>query len=108
MWAFVESLDLGPFYDRIESVEGHAGRPAIDPGEPSSFDSSEHGTRTFCPRGGTPLTFASTRSPTELDITTCSLENPQALPPKDHTRTSAMLAWVKLADELPEFPEARP
>ena len=31
VWAFVESLDLGPFYDRIESVEGHAGRPAIDP-----------------------------------------------------------------------------
>ena len=77
-------------------------------GEPASFHSSEHGTRTFCPGCGTPLTFTSTRSPTELDITTCSLENAQALPPKDHTRTSAMLAWVKLADELPEFPEARP
>jgi transposase len=31
VWAFVESLDLGPLYDQIESVEGHAGRPAIDP-----------------------------------------------------------------------------
>ncbi len=31
VWAFVESLDLGPFYEQIESVEGHAGRPAIDP-----------------------------------------------------------------------------
>ena len=77
-------------------------------GEPSSFRSSEHGTRTFCPRCGTPLTFTSTRSAAELDITTCSLENPEALPPKDHTRTSAMLGWLKLADELPEFPGARP
>ena len=77
-------------------------------GEPSSFHSSEHGTRTFCPRCGTPLTFASTRFLTELDVTTCSLENPQALPPKDHTRTSSMLPWVELADELPSFPEARP
>lgn len=31
VWAFVESLDLRWFYDQIDSVEGHAGRPAIDP-----------------------------------------------------------------------------
>jgi transposase len=31
VWEFVEKLDLGPFYDRIGSTEGHAGRPAIDP-----------------------------------------------------------------------------
>ena len=76
-------------------------------GEPASFQSSEHGTRTFCPRCGTPLTFASTRSPTALDVTTCSLENPQALPPKDHTRTSSRLSWVKLGDQLRSYPEAR-
>ena len=70
--------------------------------------SSEHGTRTFCPRCGTPLTFCSSRFPDELDVTTCSLEDPERLPPRDHTRTSARLSWVKLADGLPEFPEARP
>jgi transposase len=31
VWAFVERLDLGPFYDRIRSREGKAGRPATDP-----------------------------------------------------------------------------
>lgn len=31
VWAFVESLDLRSFYDQIDSIEGHAGRPAIDP-----------------------------------------------------------------------------
>ncbi len=32
MREFVEGLDLSVLYERIESVEGHAGRPAIDPG----------------------------------------------------------------------------
>lgn len=31
VWTFVESLDLGAFLDGVESVEGRAGRPAIDP-----------------------------------------------------------------------------
>ena len=31
VWAFTEGLDLGPLYDRIKAVEGHPGRPPIDP-----------------------------------------------------------------------------
>src|SRR5438067_9525390 len=31
VWAFVERLDLGAFYDPIKAVEGRAGRPPIDP-----------------------------------------------------------------------------
>lgn len=31
VWEFVESLDLGPLYEKVQSVEGVAGRPAIDP-----------------------------------------------------------------------------
>jgi len=31
VWSFVERLDLGEFYGRIESREGKAGRPATDP-----------------------------------------------------------------------------
>jgi len=31
VWEFVEGLDLSALYERIRSVEGHAGRPAIDP-----------------------------------------------------------------------------
>ena len=31
IWDFVEALDLSALYDGIRSVEGHAGRPAIDP-----------------------------------------------------------------------------
>lgn len=76
-------------------------------GTPTSFASSEHATRTFCPRCGTPLTFQSRRFPQELDITTCSLEDPGQVPPRDHTFVRSRLAWVKLADGLPEFPASR-
>ena len=31
VWDFIESLDLSPLYAKVESVEGVAGRPAIDP-----------------------------------------------------------------------------
>ncbi len=31
VWAFVEALDLTALYGAIRAVEGHAGRPAIDP-----------------------------------------------------------------------------
>lgn len=31
VWAFVEGLELSAFHDRIRAVEGHGGRPAIDP-----------------------------------------------------------------------------
>jgi len=31
VWAFVKGLDLSGFYGQIRAVEGHAGRPPIDP-----------------------------------------------------------------------------
>jgi hypothetical protein len=79
----------------------------VTAGEPASFRSSEHGRRSFCPRCGTPITFQSSRFPGELDVTTCSLDDPERLPPRDHTRTSSKLSWVRLGDGLPSFPEAR-
>jgi hypothetical protein len=77
-------------------------------GEPATLRSSGHGTRRFCPRCGTPLTFASSRSPGELDVTTCSLDDPDRVPPKDHTHTGSKLAWVEPGDRLPAFAGARP
>jgi hypothetical protein len=53
------------------------------------------------------LTFASTRSPGQLDITTCSLDEPEHVPPRDHTFLRSKLSWVKLADGLPAYPAAR-
>jgi len=44
---------------------------------------------------------------TEIDVTTCSLDDSERLPPEDHTCTSSKFGWVKLSDELPEYREAR-
>jgi hypothetical protein len=63
--------------------------------------------RTFCPRCGTQLTFEHDDAANEIDVTTCSLDDPERLPPEDHTRTSSKLEWLKLAGGLPEHLEAR-
>jgi hypothetical protein len=54
-------------------------------GHPSSFRSSSKATRSFCPHCGTQLTFQADDYPDEVDITTCSLDHPDAVPPRDHT-----------------------
>ena len=77
-------------------------------GAPTQFRSTPNCMRSFCPRCGTQLTFENDEASDEIDITTCSLDDPEQLPSKDHTRTSSKLKWVKLADGLPEHREARP
>ncbi|HEV3008701.1 MAG TPA: GFA family protein [Burkholderiales bacterium] len=76
-------------------------------GTPTQFNSTDKGRRAFCGRCGTQLTFESTDVPGEIDIAAVSLDDPNAVPPKDHTRTSSKLSWVKLADGLPEYRERR-
>lgn len=77
-------------------------------GVPTRFASSNRADRTFCPRCGTTLTFESRALPKELDVTTASLDDPEALPPADHTHTATRLSWVRLADGLPCHDVVRP
>jgi len=76
-------------------------------GTPASFGSSAKGTRTFCPRCGTQLTFQYADAPDEIDVTTCSLDDPGRVPPEDHTHASARVAWLALGDGLPVHRGAR-
>lgn len=76
-------------------------------GEPTRFRSTENGQRTFCSKCGTQLTFEHKNFPDEIDITVCSLDEPNTLPPKDHTRARSMLKWVELADSLPMYADGR-
>jgi hypothetical protein len=76
-------------------------------GTPVRFNSTDKGVRSFCPRCGTQLTFEHRDTPDEIDVTTGSLDDPESVPPRDHTRTSSRLSWVSLADDLPLYPEAR-
>jgi hypothetical protein len=77
-------------------------------GAAACFASSARGTRSFCPACGTQLTFESAEHPDEIDVTTASLDEPGALPPKDHTHAGTRLPWVRLCDELPTYSDARP
>ena len=77
-------------------------------GVPKRYRSSAQATRSFCARCGTQLTYESDTYPDEIDITTCSLDDPELAPPTDHTRTSSRLRWVKLDDGLPQHGEERP
>jgi hypothetical protein len=81
---------------------------AFTAGRPVEFQSSPAVTRTFCGRCGTPLTYRKTSYGNKLDVTSCSLDDPDAFPPMGHTWTSHKLRWVKLADDLPCFEEDAP
>jgi hypothetical protein len=76
-------------------------------GEPTRFRSTAKAIRSFCPQCGTQLTFEHEDFSDEIDVTTCSLDDPDGVPPKDHSWTNSKLGWVKLADELPEYQERR-
>jgi hypothetical protein len=72
-------------------------------GEPVRFASSEKGRRSFCGRCGTPLTFQNVDLPDEIDITTASLDDPEQVPPADHTHAGSRLSWLHLSDGLPRY-----
>lgn len=74
---------------------------AFNAGQPVEFNSSPPVTRTFCGRCGTPLTYRNTGYVGKIDVTTCSLDDPDAFPPVGHVWASHKLSWVKLADGLP-------
>ena len=73
-------------------------------GEPASLRSSSHGTRTFCPRCGTQLTFVDDDTPDEIDVTTGSLAQPEKALPHDHIFVADALHW---RDDLPRYQQGR-
>jgi hypothetical protein len=74
----------------------------------SAFRSSEPVRRTFCAACGTPLTYEHRDSLGFVDITTCTLDNPELFPPTHHSWLSHDLVWVRFGDGLPTFGESRP
>jgi len=80
---------------------------AFTRGEPSAYRSSPPVLRTFCGRCGTPLTYANDRFADEIDVTTCSLDQPESFAPRDQTWTRERLHWMHDIDALPSFPTTR-
>jgi hypothetical protein len=69
-------------------------RFAFTASEPGILESSSKGRRLFCRDCGTPLVFASNERNHKIDVTTCSLDEPEAWPPTEDAYTDTRLAWL--------------
>jgi len=76
-------------------------------GKLSQYASSEKVLRGFCGTCGTALTYAHAARPAEIDVATVALDEPSRLAPEFHIWVSHKLAWVALADGLPQYAEWR-
>jgi hypothetical protein len=76
-------------------------------GSPVRYRSSPPVVRTFCGGCGTALTYEHADHPEGVDVTTASLDAPEAFPPTDHTWASHRIPWLLVCDGLPQFPRTR-
>ena len=72
-------------------------------GDPVQFRSSPSVVRTFCGKCGTPLTYQHDESPDTIDVTTATLEAPEAFPPNREIWLEHKIAWEPLDENLQHF-----
>jgi hypothetical protein len=68
---------------------------------PHEYGSSPGVLRSFCGQCGTPLTYRNVRRPAEVDITLCTLDQPDLAAPADHIWMEDAPRWDVLSDALP-------
>jgi hypothetical protein len=73
-------------------------------GETGRYASSERIERVFCTICGTRL-FAWRRDGTAAGVALAAFDEPSAFAPTEHIWVSDKIAWVRLADGLPQYPE---
>jgi hypothetical protein len=76
-------------------------------GTPATYRSSPQVERSHCGVCGTALAYRNDAYPEEVDVTTCSLDDPAAAAPQDHTFASQRLEWMRVDDGLPVYPRSR-
>ena len=72
-------------------------------GEPMRFRSSMSVVRTFCGKCGTPLTYQNDDSPGTIDVTTATLDLPEAFPPTREIWLEHKLAWERANENMQQF-----
>lgn len=77
-------------------------------GQPQSLESSPGIRRRFCGQCGTQLSYENARTPHEIDLTTCSLDEPERFAPTHHSWLQHDLPWLHFGDGLPAYPQSRP
>ena len=78
----------------------------VTKGQLKSFHSSSLVVRSFCGDCGTPISYQRDGL-NELDVTTCSLDDPESVPPRDHTFAGSALTWAPIEDGLPRHAALR-
>jgi hypothetical protein len=76
-------------------------------GEPRYYASSSGVRRGFCASCGSPLTYENEKSPDEVDVLACALDDPGVVRPAAHIFTEEQLGWFDAADELPRYAKTR-
>ena len=76
-------------------------------GSPRAYRSSPPVLRSFCGACGTHLSYVHADHPEHVEVSTCSLDHPEAVPPTHHSWLSHNVAWVRFGDGLPNFRESR-
>lgn len=71
---------------------------------PARFHSSPGVIRTFCGKCGTPLTYQRTSTPETIDVTTATLDVPDAFAPTKEIWVEQKLAWESLNETLEHYP----
>lgn len=71
-------------------------------GDVASYNSSGDVWREFCPRCGTGLFYRSqTLFPGEVDVRSCTFDNPDAFPPSEVIQTDDGPSWLATVATLP-------
>ncbi|MFZ5748427.1 MAG: GFA family protein [Pseudomonadota bacterium] len=77
-------------------------------GAPVTYASSGQGRRQFCAQCGTGLFYTNAAAmPGLVDVQTCTLDQPEDLPPHVQIHTSERLPWTPGIGALPEFPHSQ-
>ncbi|MBA3898221.1 MAG: GFA family protein [Sphingomonadaceae bacterium] len=72
-------------------------------GELATFEPSPGVERGFCARCGTSLSYTRANRPGLFDVTTASLDDPEAFAPLEEIWTEERLTWVSPNPALPQF-----
>ncbi len=67
------------------------------------FQSSDHGTRSFCSRCGSSLLFESTRYPERVEIVLANMDGMIDHQPEVHVYFDDHASWIVAGDDLPRL-----
>ena len=75
-------------------------------GTPQVYYSSASIRRTFCSRCGTSLTYQRETESQTIDVTTASLDSPDAYPPTREIWLSHKLEWERANEDMASYPQS--